>query len=152
MGKIDTGDKDSKKEEEITYTFEDWLKYRLPSPSEDPDMFRRTDEYGSEEHIESLVNNGKMNWLERNKIIQAKQKVFHKSVELNSTTLFHSHKNRAVSSKDKDQYLTSLISEIESGVDSKTIRKINVLDTDVSGIYAVDYIRMIKNDLQDNKM
>jgi hypothetical protein len=140
-----------KKKEEIKYTYNDWLEYRLPKPSEDPDLFRRTDEYGGENHIDSLVHNGKMKREERDKINQAKQKAFHKSVEINSKLLFQCHKQRAENSKDKEQYLQSIIAEVDDVIDSKILRKINAGDTDIAGIYAKDYISLKERVVQNHE-
>lgn len=141
-----------KKKEVVKYTFNDWLEYRLPKPSEDPDLFRRTDEYGGEKHLDSLVYNGKMKMEERDKINQAKQEAFHKSVEINSSLLFHCHKHRAENSKDKEQYLYSIISEVTNVIDSKTLRKINAGDADITGIFAKDYISLKESEVQNPEL
>lgn len=145
--------KNDKKEEKDDgkYNFEDWLKKRLPKPSEDPDMFRRTDEFGGKKHIDSLVHNGKMKMEERDKINQAKQEAFFKSVEINSSLLFHCHKQRAENSKDKEQYLHSIIAEVDDVIDSKKLRKINAGDTDIAGIYAKDYINLKEKVVQNHE-
>lgn len=124
------------------YTFDDWLKGKLPPPSEDPDLFRRADDYGGVKHIKSLFYNRKIKQEEVEKINDAKRETFHKSVEINSNLLFRIHKARAEKSRDKEQYIQSIVSEVDEKITPKKLRKINTGDTDLRGILAKDYLRL----------